>query len=317
MARTGIGLAEDLLTFDDDHRFSAGAPESGGTTPDSNGPAAVGPSASLPGSPAVLQSSGQAGPPVPDDLRIPWGWFDLLLFALVGFAATVVIGVIVFLGFLAFGVTLSQLRTSASKQGLFAIVNQALLFVALISYLAAQIRLRFGASFWRTIGWRPLEPGRVPRGLMYFGYVMGGFLLAAAVQIASIAFGTKAKLPIERLFEDRLTALLILLMAVLVAPLVEETIFRGYIYPVVARSFGRGVGVVATGTLFGLLHASQLWGGWTQIALLVFVGIVLSYARAAKGTVLASYLIHMSYNFFISLAFVIASHGLKMLPPGS
>ena len=152
---------------------------------------------------------------------------------------------------------------------------------------------------------------------LYGGYVAGGFALATAVDLAAAAFGTKAKLPIEQLFEDRLTALLILLMAVLVAPVVEETIFRGFIYPVVARSFGRGIGVVATGMLFGLLHTSQLWGGWTQIALLVFVGIVLTYVRAVKRTVVASYLIHMSYNFCVSLAFVIASHGLKMLPPGS
>ena len=51
-------------------------------------------------------------------------------------------------------------------------------------------------------------------------------------------------------------------MGVLLAPVLEETIFRGYIYPVVARSFGINAGILVTGTLFGLLHASQLWGGW-------------------------------------------------------
>ncbi len=299
------------MTFDD-HRPGANGPESDGAKPQ------IGESPHL-GAPALVRSEPE--PPVtslvPADLRIPWGWLDLLLFALVAIALTIIIATIVLMGFLAFGVKLSELRASVSKQGLFAIINQVLLFLALIGYLTAQIRVRFRAPFWSTIGWRPLETGTIPRGLTYVGYVFGGFLLAAAVQIVSAAAGTKAKLPIERLFEDRLTALLILLMAVLLAPLVEETIFRGFIYPVVARSFGRGVGIVATGTLFGLLHASQLWGGWTQIALLVFVGIVLTYVRAAKGTVLASYLIHLSYNFCVSLAFLIASHGLRMIPPGS
>ena len=109
--------------------------------------------------------------------------------------------------------------------------------------------------------------------------------------------------------------MLILLLAVLLAPFVEETIFRGYIFPVVARSFGRGVGVVATGILFGLLHAAQLWGGWTEIGLLIFVGIVFTYARAVEATVLASYLLHVSYNFAVSLAFLIGSHWLRVLPP--
>jgi membrane protease YdiL (CAAX protease family) len=106
-------------------------------------------------------------------------------------------------------------------------------------------------------------------------------------------------------------------MAVLVAPVIEETIFRGYIYPVVARSFGVGAGILATGTLFGLLHAPQLWGGWMQIALLVIVGIVFTYVRAVTKTVLASYLFHVSYNSFVSLAFLIGTHGLRVLNSGS
>jgi len=311
MARMEAERAEEPLNFDDDPRVPSDDPERG-----------AGP---RPNEPALFDSIAPAAPEtvpptaslVPQDLRVPWGWLDLLLFVLVTFAATIVIAIIVALGFLAVGVKFSQLRASATKEGLFAILNQVLLFLALIGYLAAQIRLRFRAPFWRTIGWRPLERGHIPPVLTYFGYVAGGLLLAAFVQIVSVAAGTKAKLPIERLFENRLTALLILLMAVLMAPLVEETIFRGFIYPVVARRFGRGVGIVATGTLFGLLHASQLWGGWTQIALLVFVGIVFTYARAVKGTVVASYLLHLSYNFSVSLLFVIASHGLRMIPPGS
>lgn len=253
---------------------------------------------------------------VPEDLRAPWGWIDLLLFALLAVAGTFVLGVVVFLGFRASGVTLTELRVSARMQGLFNIVCEVLLFAGLIGYLALQIGQRFRAPFWQTIGWRRLEARRLPRALAYVGFILGGFLLALVVQIASAVFGTKANLPIQALFEDRLTAALILVLAVLMAPFVEETIFRGYIFPVVARSFGRVVGVVATGILFGLLHAAQLWGGWTEIGLLVFVGIVFTYARAVKQTVLASYLLHVSYNLTVSLAFLVGSHGLRVLPPG-
>ncbi len=253
---------------------------------------------------------------VPEDLRAPWGWPDLVLFVLVSIAGALVLGIIVLLGFMAFGVTIPELRMSSRAQGIFNVASEVLLFSGLIGYLALQIRVRFHSPFWRTIGWRPLEAGRSARALPFLGLIAGGFVLAFVVQIVSAAFGTKAKLPIEALFQDRLTALLILLLAVVMAPLVEETIFRGYIYPVVARSFGRGVGVVATGTLFGLLHAAQLWGGWTQIALLVFVGLVLTFVRAVTKTVLASYLLHLSYNFTVSVGFLVGSHWLKVLPPG-
>jgi membrane protease YdiL (CAAX protease family) len=102
-----------------------------------------------------------------------------------------------------------------------------------------------------------------------------------------------------------------MLIAVLLAPLVEETIFRGYIYPVIGRSFGKVWAILATGLLFGLLHAEQLWGGWGQIALLVFVGIVLTFARAISRTVVAGFVIHTSYNSVQVIGLLIATHGLR------
>ncbi len=252
---------------------------------------------------------------IPPDLDVPWSWSELLIFVVIAIAATFLVSIVVVLLFSALGVHLSDLRHFASEQSLYAIVSQAIIFFALLSYLAAQMRLRFGMPFWRTIGWRALTVKSVPVGLQVFGYIGGGLLLTVIVQLVSIRFGSKAKLPVEQLFQGRLSAILILLMAVLIAPVVEETIFRGYIYPVIARRFGLAAGVIATGTLFGLMHAPQLWGGWVQIASLIFVGIVLTYARAAKKTVVASYLLHMSYNFFISLFFLIGSHWLRVLTP--
>jgi hypothetical protein len=46
-------------------------------------------------------------------------------------------------------------------------------------------------------------------------------------------------------------------MSVLVAPLVEETVFRGFLYPVIARRLGIAAGIAITGTLFGLMHAGN------------------------------------------------------------
>ena len=253
---------------------------------------------------------------LPPDLRAPWNWLDLLVLAVLTMVGSFLLNLLLVSVFAAFGVKPAQLRASPSEMGLFTIVHQALLFLLLLGYLFAQIRGSFGAPFWRTIGWHAFEPGHAPRALRYFGFIAGGFLLAAAVQAASIAFGNNAKVPMQALFQDRRTAVLLLLMAVFVAPVIEETVFRGYIYPVVARSWGMAAGILATGILFGLLHAAQLWGGWVQIALLVIVGMVFTYARAVSRTVLASYLLHVSYNFFVSFAFLLGSHWLRFVSPG-
>jgi membrane protease YdiL (CAAX protease family) len=265
--------------------------------------------------PQPPQPAGASDSSLSQDLRVPWDWLDLLLLGVLALAGSILLNFVVAALFAAFGVSRSQLRASPSEVGLFTIVHQVLLIFGLLGYLAVQIRMSFRAPFWRTIGWRPFEIGKSPRVLRYFGFVAGGFLLAIFVQFMSNAFGNKAKLPIQTLFQDRRTALLLLLMAVFVAPVIEETIFRGYIYPVVARSFGVAGGVVVTGTLFGLLHAPQLWGGWVQIGSLVAVGIIFTYARALTQTVLASFLLHVSYNFFTSFAFLLGSHWLHRIPP--
>ena len=283
------------MNLDDNNSLPTEPPETAGVAPPSAGTAVSG---------------------LPRDLRAPWDWLDLLLLAFLALAASVLMRLVLFRVFSAFGVTPAQLRSSPGEMGFFTIVHQVLLIFALLGYLAAQIRVSFGAPFWSTIGWHPLEAGKTPRVFRYLGLVAGGFLLAIFAQFMSVAFGNRAKLPIQTLYQDRRTALLLLLMAVLVAPVIEETIFRGYIYPVVARSFGVATGVLATGILFGLLHAPQLWGGWVQIASLVIVGIIFTYARAVTRTVLASYLLHVSYNFFVSFAFLLGSHWLRLVTRG-
>jgi membrane protease YdiL (CAAX protease family) len=252
---------------------------------------------------------------LPDDLRVPWTWLDLALLGILTLAGSVLLTLGLGRVFMSYGVTPARLRASPALFGLLVLIHQLLLFALLLAYLFAQLRVSFRVPFWRTIGWRALEPGPIPRVTRYLGVVFGGFLLAVLVESVSLRFGTKAKLPVQQLFQDPRVATAVALMAVLVAPWVEETIFRGYIYPVVARSYGVAVGVLGTGILFGLLHAPQLWGGWVQISLLVLVGIVLTYVRAATRTVLASFLVHLSYNCSVSFALAILARALHLLSP--
>jgi hypothetical protein len=253
---------------------------------------------------------------VPEDIRVPWGWTDLLLFVVLAVAGTFLFSILLAIGFAAFGVPLSRLQKPGSAEGLFVVISQGILFFVLLGYLFLQTRVRFHSPFWRTLGWRPLQTHRVRGAWAYLGLIASGLSLALLVQVGSAIFGTKTQLPMEQLFQDRRTAMLLVLMAVLLAPVVEETIFRGYLYPLIARTFGITTGIAATGILFGLLHAPQLWGGWVQIGLLILVGIVFTYVRAVTRTVLGSYLLHVSYNSFISIAFLISTHGLRVLNPG-
>lgn len=266
---------------------------------------------SLAGKSDAANYLGPTNNPIPEDFRVPWGWADLAAFVVLAIAGFLLLSLLITTGLAISGIDIRHIQKSPHEVILLNILIQVILDLGLLAYLAAQMRIRFHSPFWHTIGWRKIETGRFPQAAVYSGLVLAGFFLSVIVSLGSALFPPKKDLPIESLFQDPHTTLLFMLIAVLLAPLVEETIFRGYIYPVIGRSFGKVWAILATGLLFGLLHAEQLWGGWGQIALLVFVGIVLTFARAVSRTVVAGFVIHTSYNSVQVIGLLIATHGLR------
>lgn len=277
------------------------------------------------GRPAGLESAPEPPPvptghppeqPLPADVFTPWGWKELLLFIVVAFVILILLtNVMAFATIFWFKVKPANIKSFVMTSATFLSLRTAIWYVLLIGYLYATICRGKPRPFWRTIGWRDIRRRGVPRVAGYAMLALGGMVLAVLIQLGSMAFQTKAKLPIEALFHNRDGILWLMAVGILLAPAVEETIFRGYLYPVLARSLGVTGGVLMTGILFGLMHAPQLWGGWGQIGLLVVVGIVLTYARARTGSVVSSWLLHLGYNTFLFAGFFISTGGLRHLPP--
>ena len=114
-------------------------------------------------------------------------------------------------------------------------------------------------------------------------YFFSGCGLAIFVALASYNMKNTEHLPIQEIFKNRSGALLLMGMAVLIAPLVEETVFRGYLYPIFAKSLGVLPGILITGVLFGLMHGSQLGWTWGLVLLLTFVGVNFYFCARAYG----------------------------------
>jgi uncharacterized protein len=254
---------------------------------------------------------------IPEDLRSPWVGMDLLLFIGFGFLALLLAAAIVIsVAVLGFGMPIRDLNQTTVKS-IIAVLSQGVWSGFVLLYFYTLVRVRTQAPFWRTMGWRGLHfagqttPGAILRCLG------GGAMLALIVTFAGKFINEKGELPIEELFHSRSTVILLMGFGIVVAPLVEETMFRGFLYPIVARHFGVGAGVIVTGVLFGAMHAQQLWGGWGQIGLLIGVGIFLTWVRARTGTVAASYFVHLGYNSLLFLGFYSATGGLRHIPGGS
>jgi membrane protease YdiL (CAAX protease family) len=236
---------------------------------------------------------------ISDDLQVPWGWHEVVLFLALGAIASFVLTQVTAQAAIHFfGVSPDDVfgKTMNTPKSLVVLISQAAWDAGAILYFYLMVVSRTAAPFWRTIGWRRFgsRPGLFRASAQQF--LIGGAVLGLVVALVSAFLNSKENLPIEELLKARVSMLLFAALGVLVAPLVEETIFRGFLYPIIARRAGITAGIIITGILFGSLHAVQLWGGWGQIALLMLVGIVLTWVRARTGTVTASYFVHLGYN---------------------
>jgi hypothetical protein len=275
--------------------------------------------------PADLQPAAAELPPAsppdpfakyPEDLRAPWTWLDLVIFFFFALGSALVTAQVVFVFAGAYGLIrpVEGDAATATRQAIAIIVHQMLFSAVLMGYLWLLVRVRFKTPFWRTVGFRTLRMGNLSAAGTALLFTCVGMVLAVAVNILSVLVRPERQLPVERLFQARESVLLMMFAGIVVAPLVEETLFRGWLYPVLARTFGVGGAILVAGGLFGLMHGSQLGMSWGLIGLLSIVGIVLTWVRARTGSVAPSYFLHLGYNSLIFIAFFIGTGGLRNLP---
>ena len=266
---------------------------------------------------AVLTPATYASSSLPEDLRIPWSWVHLVVFLVFGFGSLVIVqlgGVLL----LSANKHLSQkqLQQLIESKPQFLVGTNILWFALIFLFLYVTLSVLRGLPFWQTLGWKKLNTDPIAGKGSPWMYFFSGCGLAIFVAIASSRIKNVDHVPIQELFKSRTGAMLLMAMAVFVAPLVEETVFRGYLYPLFAKSLGVLPGILITGALFGLMHGAQLGWTWGLVALLTLVGVIFTFARARTGTVVASFLLHLGYNSMIAVTSVIATKGFTQMPMG-
>jgi membrane protease YdiL (CAAX protease family) len=285
----------------------------------SSQPQACSENAPLAGDPITYASS--APPPsssrrlLREDIRVPWSWWHFLVFLFFTGASFVIVQTALAIYYAPHQrLSKEQMEQYLLNKPQFLFGSNLIWYALIFLFLYVTLSVLRDLTFWSTLGWRPLKPDQTGRKQSPWAFFFSGCGLAVFVALASSQVHTKENMPIEQLFKNRQSALLLMCMAVLVAPLVEETVFRGYLYPLFAKSFGIAPSVILTGILFGLMHGSQLGWSWGIVALLVLVGVIFTFARAYTGTVLASFLLHLGYNSAIAVTTIISTHGFTRVP---
>jgi hypothetical protein len=110
--------------------------------------------------------------------------------------------------------------------------------------------------------------------------------------------------PIKDLITGRLALVVVMVFGVIVGPVFEELFFRGFLLPLLARTFGAAAGIVLSSIPFALLHGPQNQWAWQQVAMIGLAGAAFGFVRYRTGSTAASTILHSCYNLTQFVAFL-------------
>jgi membrane protease YdiL (CAAX protease family) len=230
---------------------------------------------------------------LPEDLRIPWSWVHLLVFVIYVLVTQFAIATVV-IGYYSVyrHVPQKQLKHLLESDPKVLVVTTILMFALIFLFLYVTLAALRNMPFWRTLGWRKLKADPTTGKSRPWVYFLSGCGLSIFVALASSRVKDAENAPIQEFFKSRNGAMLLMAMAVFVAPLVEETIFRGYLYPTLARIIsvlsrfiaadsaraGRVsvlTSAIVMATNYGVFRSGRLALTWGVFSLLTLFGIIL------------------------------------------
>jgi membrane protease YdiL (CAAX protease family) len=170
------------------------------------------------------------------------------------------------------------------------LVFQSFMYVFLVGALYLVIAWRYGEPFLPSLAWT----FPIPRASLVLpaGPVLALALSALGVFLRAPQDGSQ----IEVLIKSRASLAAIILFGVVLAPIFEEMLFRGFLLPLLMRSVGPWLGILLTAVPFALLHGTQNQWAWQPVVLIGIAGIAFGYVRYKTGSTTAACLMHSAYN---------------------
>lgn len=212
----------------------------------------------------------------------------------------------VFLGWFLSAIGVSVVLDLARESGLVNIGRLGeLLLTTFVSSMAALFLIKRVSTRLDAGGFKQavslIKPCNVLRVPFFWAVVCGvvfGFISAQLI----IGRSVQPVTPLNEIVADTDSSTAIaafLCMALLVAPFIEEIMFRGYLYRVLSRFFNPGLALFLVAFTFGFMHMGQYWGDWPAITMIYIIGLALTFLRARSGSTLPSIVMHYTYNISV------------------
>lgn len=248
--------------------------------------------------------------PVIKALPEQWRLRDLLIFIFFIPFALFAANMIAFIGYavlaplLHWSGPIPKLQTNV----VFLLILQLIFYAFLLAYVFFFVRLYYKTPFLSTLKWKKLSGHNIVR------YLLGGAVLSLVVMVIPPLLPEKKSFPLEKMFNSTSSAYAIAAFAIIVAPFMEELLFRGLLFAFIERHGGLTIAIVSTALLFAGLHIFEYWGAWNNVIMILIVGMTFSIVRGLTGSLTPSFLLHLAYNGTLMLMLFFQTQHFHRLP---
>ena len=238
---------------------------------------------------------------LPEHMQVPWRvWQAVLVFA----AAWLVFPVLLIIALRFAGPSLPPAHAwldGLANGGVYASFGLVLVEAVAAMGLVLMYLRRYNLG-WQSVGWRRFNPWKsIALVLMVFGVFI--LAVAAVFTLVSLLFhGFDASQPQVNEFTGaggKAHHNIALLALVIIPPIIEETYFRGFLFPALSRRLGLIGGAIVTSLFFGVAHLQANVSVYTFI-----LSLVLCYLYVKLKSIVPGIALHMLNNFLAYLALV-------------
>lgn len=163
--------------------------------------------------------------------------------------------------------------------------------------------ISYYAGIWRFITSKSSYARDILWGFCGYCAILPVILSVSIINQIIFQNTTISSNPVFNLFgnaKTRLDYFLLLVMVVIIGPLVEEIIFRGYLYTSFRKYFNFAFSALVVSFLFSFIHADVF-----ALMPILCIGFVLSVVYEYTGSIVASFTAHALWNLNTFLVFVI------------
>lgn len=136
-------------------------------------------------------------------------------------------------------------------------------------------------------------PGSIVPNLIFsLAGLMAIFAAMLVLGVLSLVLGFNDQQMVANKIAD--LPFLVLVFAVLAAPVSEELFFRGFLLRTISRLTNPAIGIIGSSIAFGIVHFA--YGSVVEILGTLLIGIILALVMHKSKSITPCFLIHMSYN---------------------